>query len=204
MSLLIIRIVVAALVVFSVSAHSAELEAPLGLQWGQTQKQLKAQGVRFSDCENDKGFTQCIAKNLPKPVSFAEGYVLYFHSGLQRALISGEVITNDAYGTQGKKQFADLKRRLTAKYGKTSHDASLEAVGGKLYNDSDEFYQCLAYDGCGFWVATWRIGEAYVSLQLTGLARGKGRVGITYESKDFRRLIRKAKAQQADTDDAGL
>ena len=200
---LAIRFAVAALVVFSASVHSAELEAPLGLQWGQTQKQVKAKGVTLYNCEKvQAGFTHCFAKNLPKPLSFADAYLLGFHPKLQYVLVGGKDIVDDPYGIKGKKQFADLKQRLIAKYGKP--DFSFEKVGAKLYDDSDEFYQCLSYTGCGGWYVSWKIGDASVVIEMQGASRGKGWIKLSYESKDFQRLLDEAKARQADTDDAGL
>ena len=109
MFLLSIRVVAVALVVFSVSVHSAELKAPLGLQWGQTQEQLEAKGVKYETCGggeiSDFG-TVCLTLNPPKPISFASGYSLSFNPGLQWVAVYA-----------GKNPFAPLYQRLAAKYG---------------------------------------------------------------------------------------
>ena len=202
---LLIRFVTIALVVFSASTHSAELEAPVGLQWGQTQRQIESKGVSFYDCAKMNGeSTHCFTENPPKPLSFASFYGLNFYPGLHKVGVVGKDITRDLYGTEGKKQFADLKQRLSAKYGKPNPNYTIERVGLKLYRKSDEFYQCLAYAGCGAWQTGWKIDDAAIGLEIVGTARGKGYIRLTYESKDFGRLLDEAKAQQAAADDAGL
>ena len=127
MFLLTIRIVAVALVVFSAAVHSAQLKAPLGLEWGQTLKQLEAKGVEFDFCDIGLDI-QCGTKNPPKPLSFASSYHLHFIQGLQQVRINGVV----SEGSDAKKQFADLEQRLTVKYGKPNDRDKKRSVSWQM------------------------------------------------------------------------
>ena len=72
---------------------------------------------------------------------------------------------------------------LSKKYG--APKSSWEQVGLDLYKDSDEFYQCLKYDGCGQYVSLYEYAGGYISLQIKGVSRGKGYLMIGYESPAF-------------------
>ena len=177
-----IRVVAVALVVFSVSVHSAELEAPLGLQWGQTQEQLEAKGVNFNCQSTREGEFEifCTTTNPPKPLSFAEHYQLFFNQGLQRVKILVAAIE----GAYLEKSFDDLKQRLIAKYGKP--------------NGWDQM-----------WNVGWRFGDAGIALTIKNSFPWKGaepefNIQIHYVSKDALRLFDEAEARQTAEDDAGL
>ena len=65
--------------------------------------------------------------------------------------MDSEDITNDAFGSKGKEMYDDIKSKLKNKYGEPTEN--FEFVGLRLYDESDEFYQCLSYDGCGMWTS---------------------------------------------------
>lgn len=58
-----------------------------------------------------------------------------------------EDIENDTYGSEGKEKYENIKTSLRKKYGLPT--LKLEVSGLTLWNEPDEFYQCLDYDGCG-------------------------------------------------------
>lgn len=60
---------------------------------------------------------------------------------------------------------------------------SLSRSGIILYQNYDEFYQCLAYDGCGYWRDGFKSPDRYISIQLNGLGRGKGYIYLEYEAQ---------------------
>lgn len=65
-----------------------------------------------------------------------------------------------------------MKSKLTAKYGTPTN--SYEYIGRKLWDEYDEFYQCLAYSGCGAWISLFesKAGES-IALQLNASVAGK-------------------------------
>jgi len=93
-------------------------------------------------------------------------------------------IKSDVYGTEGQKEYFKYKEALTNKFGKPKN--SLEVVGLEVFEDSDEFYQCLTYDGCGCYVSLF--GD-HLTLKLEGIERGKGNLIITYKSELFTKYI---------------
>ena len=179
-----IRFVVAALVVFSASVHSAELKAPVGLQWGQTQQQIRSQGVILSDCNVTKMVVwKCRAIKPPKPIASALHY-LYFYPGLQRAEVwlGATTSDDDPHGVESKHTFADLKKRLINKYGEPN----------SLLGETQAF---------------WKFGDASITITLKRTPRWSW-VQLDYVSKDEKkekkRLLDEARSQRAPKDDAGL
>ena len=196
--------IVAALLSGNVSAK--EIDAPFGLAWGKSQSELEAKGAEIYGCaEKDNNFIVCKTKTPPKPVSFSDFYFLYFHStkGLQKVIMVGEIITEDIYGSEGKKLYAQIKAGLTKKYGERSDGG--EHIGLKLYDEYDEFYQCLAYTGCGLWVSLWEDDSGgTVVVQLKGYSRGKGWVQIVYEPIGYWQITATGEAEKTANDENAL
>lgn len=65
---------------------------------------------------------------------------------------------------------------------------SYEYIGRKLYTESDEFYQCLRYQGCRSYVSFYspiKGSDVGISVSLQGIKRGNGNLNIVYESMGF-------------------
>lgn len=173
--------VLAFAVLFSSNGFALTVEAPAGFKWGQTQAQIKQQGITLENCESADFSVSCDTRTAPKPLLFADLYSLFFVDGrLQKVVIDGNEITGDPSGREGKSLYARVKHRLIAKYGLPS--VVEETVGVVLYDGYDEFYQCLAYTGCGLWVAGWD-HDGYVIIRLKGVSSGTGWLELAYESK---------------------
>jgi len=187
--------------------------APAGLGWGLSEKDLASMNVSLSNCK-DLGIANvkyCTASNVPKPLSFAESYTLYFIGGkLLKTRIIGKTISGDIYGTEGKASFDRLLNALKKKY--TVKDFSHKQyiyIGQKLYDEVDEFYQCLAYDGCGkhalyMLPEEGKNGKGAVVLELNGLSRGKGYLDVIHEAPLWGEELGKAKEAQNEVDLDGL
>ena len=191
---------------FTCTVMAKEITAPFGLTWGESKADLQNQGMAFYDCE-DVDFAQaCRTKILPKPLSIAESYLLLFHprKGLVKVLMVGKTISDDITGSNGKADYARIKTSLTTKYG-SPLGIEIEMVGRDLYDEYDEFYQCLAYSGCGFWVSGWEGSDgSSVFLQLIGLSRGVGYLRLTYEPKEYSQIVDDEKAKKSTDDDSAL
>ncbi len=164
---------------------------PFGLTWNMTETDLR--GIGFSPATDDGDLSILTSVSAPKAWSKAESYFAVTYKGkLVKAGATSVNFTNDIYGSEGKAEFARLKALLTKKYG--APQSSYERIGGKLYDEADEFYQCLEYAGCGAYLATFEMVGGLIGLQLEGKRRGEGYIRLLYESPEF--SIAKAKIEQ--------
>ena len=165
-----------------VLAETQYPDAPLGLKWGMTVTELESKaGAVMYPLPMDEHLTVYSLKSPPITLPGFTEYVVVVHKDLGAIkIIMDKEIKSDVYGTEGKKEYFKYKEALTNKYGKPKD--SFEFVGKKLYEERDEFYQCLKYDGCGYYLSYF--GD-HLSLQLNGIERGKGNLSITYESELF-------------------
>ena len=190
---------------FTCTVMAKEITAPFGLTWGQSKTDLQNQGVTFYDCGDIDFMQACQTKSLPKPLSIAEIYILFFYprKGLIKVGMFGKTISDDIAGSNGKADYARIKTSLTTKYG--SRLTEVEIIGQKLYDGHDEFYQCLAYAGCGAWLSLWEGSDGSgILLQLQGLSRGEGYLTLTYESKEWSQIADDEKAKKSTDDDSAL
>jgi len=183
---------------------ASEVTAPFGLKWGQTQKELTDKKVDLTDCSTSKKITSCKTINPVKGVSFGDLYMLFIDDdkGLQKIKMLSKDISSDISGSEGKALYSKVKSSLTKKY---NAPKAYEYIGQKLYDEYDEFYQCLKYDGCGSWFSFWEVkngGNAFVELK--GLSRGKGYLVLTYESKEWSSIIDSLKQRETASDDDAL
>lgn len=186
------------------NAYAAEIMAPFGLQWGESKQALKKKGVVYEKCTTNLSLTICTTNKPLKSVSFGDIYQLIFDSkqGLQKVIMLSNDITDDITGSEGKALYSKVKSSLVKKYGESK---DYEYNGLKLYDEYDEFYQCLAYSGCGSWLSLWEPsggGTALVSLE--GLGRGKGYLKLTYESKKWTTIVDERKSKENSKDDDAL
>ena len=163
------------------AAENTVIDAPFGLEWGIKKVDLESAGIILSGCKDLGWAEQCTTESVPKNMSIAESYVFAFTKryGLQKAVMVSKDFTSDLRGSEGKGVYSTLKKALEKKYGS---NAAYEWSGRSLYNESDEFYQCLAYDGCGSWSTFW-VENMFgaITLELKGLGRGKGFLRLSYE-----------------------
>ena len=172
----------------------AKVPPPFGLIWGMSQADVKRMGVLL-ECKQHEPFTVCTTSSLPKNLSNVEFYQLIFSADnkLVKTRYVSNDFTNDAFGTEGKAEYQRVKKALSKKYGSPKNS---EYVGLRLYKDSDEFYHCLAYDGCGDWFSLWKFSdESGIVLNLSGLKRGTGYMSISYETSNFGAAIDNHKEQ---------
>ena len=188
------------------AAYAAETEtlAPFGLHWGESKQKLNKSGVVFEKCITDRELSICTTKKPIKPVSFGDIYQLVIDSkrGLQKVAMLSNDITDDITGSEGKELYAKVKSSLIKKYGEAK---DYEYSGWKIYDEYDEFYQCLAYPGCGSWLSYWEPQNGgTVSVSLKGIGRGKGYLKITYESKKWAVVVNERKKKESSYDESAL
>lgn len=157
--------------------------AAFGYYFGLTKEQIEGAGIELETKNEDGAMTIASTASAPIPWADAESYILSFYEGkLLKITVLGKNITNDSTGTEGKEKHKELRESLTEKYGKPSK--SFHSVGNKLWNNADEFYQCLAYDGCGIWADFWFGNDRTIGVSLEGSGkRGSGFIKILYEAQ---------------------
>ena len=187
------------------ATKSAEIpSAPFGTEWGLLPEQLASLG---SDCSlldaSRRTISTYSCSSMPKPFSDADYYLVIFdaNNGLQKISAVTNEITGDLLGTRGKEKFNRLSDILESKYGRPSEQSSIQKSGLNLYNGRDEFYQCLAYDGCGLWVATFQASHGgSITLELKGSGRGIGHIVLTYEGPDWIRTLERLENRDLESD----
>lgn len=157
--------------------------AAFGYAFGLSIKQIESAGIHLEERNSggqDGSIRVFTTKQAPSGWSDAEVYTLIFYKDklLKVRSVSADIV-EDSTGRKGKEQFKGLEDALTEKYGESKR---YHSVGNKLYAESDEFYQCLAYDGCGFWANFWALSDRLIALELKGQGRGKGYISIMYEA----------------------
>ena len=177
-------------------------EAPFGVNWGESKSAIERKGITLENSDRKGSIAAFKTKQLPKNLSIAEQYVLYIDNEyqLQKIIMVSKDIDEDLYGSKGKETFSDLKSKLTQKYGNPTNE--LERVGMTLYKENNGFYQCLAYEGCGMWVAIYKDQKEDVGilLELKGMKRGTGYIKITYEGPNWSKIIDKMKKNNSESD----
>lgn len=183
---------------------AAEISAPFGFEWGKTKLDIESTGIKLTECQEKTGVTTCRTTIPPKGVSFGETYLLFIDrdKGLQKLILIGKTIKSDITGSEGKAIYEKIKSGLSEKYGKPE---SYEYSGRKLYDEYDEFYQCLKYDGCGSWFSFWSPAEGgSSSLELNGLQRGAGFLRLAYESKEWASIVNSIENRKLSEDNDAL
>lgn len=178
------KIIAGALLTMAVMAsHGADsFPEPFGLTWGMSEAELQKLG--FTQVSDSDGFKIFSSVSTPKAWSKAENYVAVTYKGrLVKAAAVSTDFSDDIYGSEGKRNYNQVKELLTKKYGAPS--THYERIGGELYDGSDEFYQCLEYSGCGAYLSIFEFGGGGISVQLKGKRRGEGYLTIAYESPQF-------------------
>ena len=204
----IIFVIALAVSNLAVAESSAQIygkyAAPFGLEWGMSKEKLEAMGVKLTPFRSVKGgYT---AKTLPKNLSDAQAYSLLFEQefGLVQVTALTSDITRDVYGSKGKERYSQLKMAIVNKYGKP--DKELEWTDRT--SDSDQFYQCLAHDGCGSWASLWidldNETAATILLRIHGNPRGAGLIQLRYESAAFHTAKKKKAEEKSRSDEDAL
>lgn len=156
--------------------------APFGLSWEMSEAELKEVG--FTHAGDTGGFSLYTSVSAPKAWSKGDRYYGIVYKGrLVKLTANSTDFSGDIYGSEGKRAYNQLKKILTDKYGAPS--TQYERIGLKLYDDSDEFYQCLEYSGCGMYTSLFNFDRGSIGISLKGKRRGEGYLNIAYESPSF-------------------
>jgi hypothetical protein len=151
-----------------------------GLDWGMSVEQVKAKGVKLKAVGRIKNTSVYAANSLPKNLRDVYKYLLIFgeDEGFAKIVVFTEKITGDVYGAEGKERFKGIVSILDKKY---TRGQVFTVAGITKYNKEEEFYQCLAYEPCGLYMAEHTAEDRTINTQLIGISAGVGRVKIIVE-----------------------
>ena len=156
--------------------------APFGLEWGLSKEQVTAMGVKLTPLDPTE--ESYATKTLPKNLSDGKYYLLAFMQGfgLVEIRVLTSSITNDVYGSKGKERYNELKTAIVNKYGKPSKEWEW-TDGSRLYDDSDQFYECLRSPPCGLWASAWgNDTDGMILLEIASDKPGVGYISLSYAS----------------------
>lgn len=156
-------------------------DAMFGLAWRESLGQIKKKGVVFTETTRQGTLVSVRTSELPKSLSYIESYYLLFDDklGLVKIIAISKDFEKDVYGNKGKEKFDEIAAMLSKKYTQTEE---VKKIGLELWDKSDEFYQCLAYEGCGYWSSFFESSNKSIMLKLNGDKRGVGYFQISVES----------------------
>lgn len=185
-----------------VAIAAAEYPAPAGFKWGST----PSDACRKASTTLEGNLTLCSMTTAPKPIPWVNYYVLVYYKGkLVKVLMDSKITDDDVTGSENVELYDKIKSTLLSKYGDPV--SSVEVTGQKLYREYDEFYECLAYTGCGAYSSLWEdpSDKSVVSLEIKSSEfRGRGYVRIIYQAVAFLEYTDDREELEAKATDEGL
>lgn len=179
-----------------------KLNAPLGLAWGIDAKKLTTDfsakeifepsgKFRFSDAERVRLFE--IKKTPLSLPGFNKVNGLVDKEYGLFAVYLVKSITNDDFGVEGKDSFYNIKKKISAKYGKPSvEDDSILNI-----NKDQDFYSCISSYSCGNFYANYLVGNnEAIAIKLFGKTKGTGELLVMYENSDGKRVFDEFQKEQ--------
>jgi len=197
-------IIILAVLLLCSSTFAETNTGPFGIKWVASVEELESMGIKLKTISLKGRITIYISSKLPKNISMAELYFLFFDKQfkLQKVKMISKDITGDAYGSEGKKTYSTFKSKLQKKYGAPTIE--IERVGLALYDGHGEFYQCLAYAGCGKWASAFETSDTAITIELKGKRRGSGYILLTYEGPSWSNAVDAMKSSTSKSDNDAL
>lgn len=165
-------------------------KAPFGLDWGMQISDLTARDIPIQSQTKSGNLTVVTVRQTPQMLENTYLVNLLFDNerGLVKVRWLSNDIEGDATGKLGRQKYTAVRRFVVEGYGEPSDEALV--VGARLFDQDDEFYQCLRYEGCGVWSAIWeQEPTGGILLSIEGLGAGKGFVQVDFESEGWKAAI---------------
>ncbi len=173
----------------SPAAMPAEAQPPFGLKWGMHVNDLSSLGIKVASTSTSGNIVVVNVKELPNafPDTNAVNMLFDRQLGLVKVRWTSTAVAGDPTGSQGRSKYFEMKKTVVETRGNPSDETLV--VGARLFDQEDEFYQCLAYEGCGVWSALWEEKPSGgVLLSVEGLGPGQGYVQLDFESADWQKV----------------
>lgn len=176
------------------AAIPAEAQPPFGLKWGMHVNDLSSLGIKVASTSTSGNIVVVNVKELPNAFPDTDAVNMLFDRqlGLVKVRWTSTAVTGDPNGSQGRSKYGEMKKTVVETRGNPSDETLV--VGARLFDQEDEFYQCLTYEGCGVWSALWEEKPSGgVLLSVEGLGPGQGYVQLDFESADWQKVAGAAK-----------
>ena len=159
--------------------QAGQPDAPFGLKWGMTQKQIKALGVELNALE--EGIYS--SKSLPRNMEWADTYVLMIDPGLGLTRIAAYTgnILNDPHGQQGRRIYFKLKGELQKNMVLIYSEEKNAGTPGVTPPPGQSFYTCLGEGPCGAWYSNFVKEKINAQIILEALDANAGFASVIYE-----------------------
>jgi hypothetical protein len=172
------------------AAPAEQQQPPFGLKWGMQIADLGALGIKIDSTTQNGSLSIVNVKEMPGafPDTGTVNMLFDRRLGLVKVRWTSTGISDDPTGTKGRARYGEMKKVVTQIRGNPSDETMV--VGARLFDQEDEFYQCLSYEGCGVWSSLWeQKPSGGVLLSIEGTGPGKGYVQIDYESPDWQKVV---------------
>lgn len=159
---------------------------PFGLKWGMQQGDLSELGIKVSERSKSGDLTVVNSEEIPEAFADTKMVSMLFDRrlGLVKVRWISYDIETDPNGSLGRSKYGEMKAIIASRLGEPTDETLV--VGARLFDQEDEFYQCLSYEGCGVWSALWEHAPSGgVLLSVEGVGPGQGFVQIDYESANW-------------------
>lgn len=176
------------------AAMPAEAQPPFGLKWGMHVNDLSSLGIKVASTSTSGNIVVVNVKELPNAFPDTDAVNMLFDRqlGLVKVRWTSTAVAGDPNGSQGRSKYVEMKKTVVETRGNPSDETLV--VGARLFDQEDEFYQCLTYEGCGVWSALWEEKPSGgVLLSVEGLGPGQGYVQLDFESADWQKVAGAAK-----------
>ena len=176
------------------AAMPAEAQPPFGLKWGMHVNDLSSLGIKVASTSTSGNIVVVNVKELPNAFPDTDAVNMLFDRqlGLVKVRWTSTAVASDPNGSQGRSKYVEMKKTVVETRGNPSDETLV--VGARLFDQEDEFYQCLSYEGCGVWSALWEEKPSGgVLLSVEGLGPGQGYVQLDFESADWQKVAGAAK-----------
>lgn len=186
---------VIAVLFLAVAAAARADEAPYGLHWGETAQDITDRGLSIEAVEGDGKSKLYVARGLrmAPPDTGLVRIVINEKHGLQRITWISKPIEDDLYGTKGRKAYQDRIAAFNRDFGRPH--VTTEEIGVSVYTAPDQFYACLATDGCGIFMSKWLGDDEEILLRLVADAPTRGRLEIIYDGPDWDDILSERRAK---------
>ena len=179
------------------SAETKLFDPSFGLSWDTSPADFASQfTVAEQEVSGDLIILRSSAEDesLPSNTDFLTA--IFWNDRLVKFYWASDNFTDDPFGSEGQAAFSTLSANLEKKLG-VGEDWTYS--GQELWKEPDEFYQCIAYEGCGAWITFWvnpGVANNIAVLELIGLDRGVGYLKYGMEHPNW--YIHNDKQEQVD------
>lgn len=177
----VISLAVASLLLASgvARAQSAELGAPLGLRWGASIEDTKADGVELKEFPGKDFGVSFVATKLTKTLADQNATLLSFglNNKLWRIVMISRDYNNDPGGNAIVERYSELSASLKEKYGAPS---TVHRLGDSIYSQPRYFLSGIR-GGESKWYSNYKTPDLHVQLAITATDGSTGAWRLIYE-----------------------